>query len=106
MNQLTDSPISLFANLHFNTDFTMVCGILPILASLLSSAVIIDLNVDYAGTHERQNFPALYFNDIGSGTLNVSLPKQLAVESFVWNGTNATGADVLYNTSLSSYTFR
>lgn len=87
-------------------DTDMICGALPILASLLSGALIIDLGVDYSGSHTRQGSPAAYYGETGYGMLNITLPSQLAADSFLWNGTNETGADAVYNTSLTNYAFR
>lgn len=90
----------------------MLCSEFAFAASLLSTAL--QLNITYNGTHTIQGTPALYFHDVGTGTIDITLPAELGKQNFLWNATDENG-DLVYddgnhtieiNTTLQDYAYR
>lgn len=89
----------------------MLCSEFAFAASLLST--VLQLDCTFNGTHSVQNTPALYYHDIGTGTIDITLPAELGMSSFLWNVTYQNGSlvydensTIQINTTLQDYAFR
>lgn len=84
----------------------MVCGVPPMLGALMAGVSILQVSVNYTGTHVRSGEKALYLNEAGSGYLTIRLPVELGESHFLWNGTNSTGPLIEYNHTFIGTPFR
>lgn len=75
----------------------MICSGLTLIASLLSSTL--HINTTYDGTQVIHGTTGGSYGDIGYGSINITLPEELMLNSFLWNTTAVDGNE----TSSSIY---